>query len=133
MVEQERGAVDQRPGDVLGGREPPADGLLDAHLDILAEQGEPGIDRDRGVRLLERDPEGLERGVRRQRRLALGQRVGQLPQQRSTIRRVRSQAWMNSPGSSARITPRLPESRTGFTTTGKGISPATIAGSIVNE
>ena len=37
MVEQERRAVDQGPGDVLGGGEPAGGGLLDAHLDVAAE------------------------------------------------------------------------------------------------
>ena len=37
MIEQERRAVDQGPGDVLGGREPAGGRLLDAHLQIVSQ------------------------------------------------------------------------------------------------
>ena len=70
MVEQERRAVDQGPGDVLGGGEPPGGGLLDAHLQIVPQADERRIGLDRPLGELELVAQLLELGIDRQRRLA---------------------------------------------------------------
>ena len=50
MIEQEGGAVDQGPGDVLGGCQAPGCFLADARFDVLPQLHEPPIDGDRALR-----------------------------------------------------------------------------------
>ena len=45
VIEQERRAIDERPGDVLSGREPADGGLLDAHFDVVPQRDEPRVGR----------------------------------------------------------------------------------------
>ena len=66
MVEQERGAVDQGPRDVLGGGEPPYGGLLDAHLQIVPQADEHRVGLDRPLGKLELVAQLLELGIDRQ-------------------------------------------------------------------
>jgi len=53
MVKQERRAVDQGPGDVLGGGEPPDGGMLDAHLDVAEQYYERRVGLDRFLDIFE--------------------------------------------------------------------------------
>ena len=79
MVEQERRAVDQGPGDVLGGGEPPGGGLLDAHLQIAPQGHERRVGLDRPLGELELVAQLLQLGIDRQRRLARVERVDLRP------------------------------------------------------
>src|SRR4051812_9920837 len=79
MVKEKSRAVDQSPGDVLRGGEPARGGLLDAHLDVLAELGQFGVN---GHGLLgggEAVAELLEFRVGGEWRLALGEGLGARP------------------------------------------------------
>ena len=67
MIKQERRAVDQGPGDILGRREAASRGLLDAHLDVVPQLHELRIDRHRPLGLLELALERDEPGIGRQR------------------------------------------------------------------
>src|SRR5436190_786642 len=66
MVKQERRAVDQRPGDVLGGGQALVGQLLDAHGGVVAELGKARVDGDRLADLGQLVAEVLQLGVDRQ-------------------------------------------------------------------
>jgi tetratricopeptide (TPR) repeat protein len=65
MIEQERRAVDQGPGDILSRREPPGGGLLDAHLQIVPQADQDPIGLDRSLRELELAAQLFELGIDR--------------------------------------------------------------------
>src|SRR5271157_729329 len=78
MIEQERRAVDQGPGDVLGRRQPAGGRLLDAQLQVVSQLEQYRIDGHRALGLLEQAAQRHELGINRQRGLAGVHRVNLL-------------------------------------------------------
>ena len=73
MVKQKRRAIDQRPGNVLGGGQALVGQLPGAHRQVVPKLSEPRIDRHGLADFGQLVAQALELGIDRQRLLGLGQ------------------------------------------------------------
>ncbi len=94
MVKQERRAVDQGPGDILGGGEAPGGGLPDADLQIAPQGDKHRVGPDRPLGEFELVAQLLELGINCQRCLAGVHGIDLVPQLREWARRNKNSKYI---------------------------------------